>query len=177
MTVNVSIFYQHLSVIRSKIYYSNIWYVLPDFSITFSKVYFAFEKNFQIQHKGGKFFHKAWQLICVNISSKSKRNSSNSVLQQDKASFLHKFNLTFSKTYFTFEKKSKHCTKLGGFLTNEILLIHQTSDINTNLLQECKGSPLFYLGPLGYLQKKKSKYSKRRYIFPQNTTVKMSACY
>ena len=96
MTVNVSIFYQNLSAIRSKIYYSNIWYVLPDFSITFYTVYFAFEKKFQIQHKSGKFFHKAWQLICVNISSKSKL-----------------------------------CTKLGGFLTNEILLIHQTSDINT----------------------------------------------
>lgn len=95
MTVNVSIFYQNLSAIRSKIYYSNIWYVLPDFSITFYNVYFAFEKKFQIQHKSGKFFHKAWQLICVNISSKSKL-----------------------------------CTKLGGFLTTEILLIHQTSDIN-----------------------------------------------
>ena len=55
MTVNVSIFYQHLSVIRSKIYDSNIWYVLPDFSITFSKVYFAFEKTFKYNIKVGNF--------------------------------------------------------------------------------------------------------------------------
>ena len=84
---------------------------------------------------------------------------------------MHNFSLTFSKVYFTFEKKLKHCTKLICFFIKSNKL-NQTSNLNTKRVyyrnarhQFCNNSPLSCLGAFFYIWEKKIKMPQKEDIF------------